>query len=79
MSLRFSSPETHYRAVRSATPHAIDGYGLGEIIEWECAHCGGRAAHIDGVERAHWPWCQQCGEVETDDAHGPGFDGIPHR
>ena len=79
MSLRFSDAATHYRIVRSRTPVTADGFKLGEPIELECDCCGARAAHIDGVALVHWPWCPQEGDAETDDVHGPGFDGRPHR
>ena len=45
-------------------------------IEWECGHCGARAAHIDGI--THWRYCRQR-DVDAEGAHGPGFDGHPHR
>lgn len=67
---------THYRAVRSTTGTKLDGFPPGSLIEWECAHCGARSAHIDGI--THWRYCRQR-DVDADDAHGPGFDGHPHR
>ena len=78
MSSRFSDPETHYRIVRSTTPVSADGFKIGEPVELECDCCGARAAHIDGVNAVHRPWCRYEGAVEVDDRHGPGFDGCPH-
>ena len=72
MTPRFSDAETHYHPITSDTPYAVDGYALGEHIEWECAHCGARAAHIDGVEAVHAPWCPQ--RVETDDRRRGALD-----
>lgn len=68
--------DTHYRAVRSTTGTALDGFPPGSLIEWECGHCGARAAHIDGI--THWRYCRQR-DVDAEGAHGPGFDGHPHR
>ncbi len=68
--------DTHYRAVRSTTGTKADGFPPGSLIEWECLHCGARAAHIDGI--THWRYCRQV-DVEGEGPHGPGFDGHPHR
>lgn len=76
--MRISDSESHFRAVVSHTSYIVDGYALGEFIEWECDIC--RLAPSTSTASS---WSTSAGilsaTIKVDLVHRPGYDGHSHR